>query len=199
MRRTIVRNMLRQRVNAVIGFVLCASVLSGCSRTSESSRKSVPERPVTPAAIAPVPAEMTVEQVKQMMGSDKPAMYLDVRTVAEFNQGHPPHAWNIPVFVRTDDGGMQKNADFLATVEKAIPKDTYVIVGCRSGKRSAIALNIMRGAGYGQLSNVLGGFLGQRDASGTTVHSGWKEAGYEVETGDGGDHSYAKLQAGAKP
>lgn len=64
------------------------------------------------------------------------ALLLDVRTTAEFREGHVPHALNVPV---------QELPGRLAEVG---PTSRPVVVYCRSGGRSAAASQILRGAGY---------------------------------------------------
>ncbi|HHX81801.1 MAG TPA: rhodanese-like domain-containing protein, partial [Pseudomonadaceae bacterium] len=40
-----------------------------------------------------------------------------------------------------------------------IPQDKPVVTLCRSGKRSAIALNILKEAGHSRVANIKGGIL----------------------------------------
>lgn len=46
-----------------------------------------------------------------------------------------------------------------------IPKDKPVVCLCRSGRRSAMAVNILKGAGFGQVANVAGGVLRWKELS----------------------------------
>lgn len=116
------------------------------------------------------------------------AIYLDVRTEGEFAQGHPAGALNVPVVFMKGPGQMQPNDDFADVVEKIIPKNTKLVVGCLAGGRSQRACEILEGAGYTDLTNVIGGWGGQRDASGTVVGKGWRDEGLPVsnEVGDAG-------------
>lgn len=193
--------MRHHHVDLVVGFVLCSCVMSGCSRANEKPVESSSSKPANAVATVAAPADVTPQETKKLLATSKSTVciYLDVRTVAEFEAGHVPGSWNIPVMTKSETGSMEKNPEFLSQVQAVIPKNSRVIVGCRSGSRSKRAWKMMRSAGYQQISNMLGGFLGKRDSSGTTIHSGWKELGYKIETGDGGDHSYAKLKTGAKP
>jgi rhodanese-related sulfurtransferase len=118
------------------------------------------------------------------------AIYLDVRTEAEFAAGHAPGAINIPVMMPKGPGRMQMNLDFVEVVEKAIPRDKKLVVGCMAGGRSQHACEILEEAGFTDLTNVVGGFGGQRDASGTVVVVGWRDAGLPVTT-ELGDGAYA--------
>jgi rhodanese-related sulfurtransferase len=64
------------------------------------------------------------------------ALLLDVRTQAEFREGHVPHALNIPV---------QELPHRLSEVG---PTKRPVVVYCRSGGRSAQAAALLKQAGY---------------------------------------------------
>ncbi len=124
------------------------------------------------------------------------AKYIDVRTEAEFAQGHPEGAVNIPVVFIKGPGQMELNPDFLPVVEEIFSKETTLIVGCLSGGRSARACEILEEAGYADLTNVLGGFGGQRDQSGTVLVVGWRDEGLPVSS-DPGERSYKSLRAKA--
>ena len=124
------------------------------------------------------------------------ALYLDVRTEAEFAAGHPEGAINIPVVFIKGPGQMQVNPEFVEIAEKVIPRDRKLVVGCMAGGRSQRACEMLEEAGYTDLTNVVGGFGGQRDASGKVVVAGWKDAGLPVTT-DLGDAAYAAQKAKA--
>jgi len=112
------------------------------------------------------------------------AVYLDVRTVGEFEAGHPAGARNIPV-LELDPATREPrpNPDFVATVERTLPRATKLIVGCQAGGRSQHACELLAQAGWKDVTNVRGGFGGARDHSGRVVVPGWREAGLPVETG----------------
>ncbi len=117
------------------------------------------------------------------------ALYLDVRTEGEFAAGHPEGAINIPVMVAKGPGQMQMNLDFVEVAEKVIPRGKKLVVGCMAGGRSQRACDMLEEAGYTDLTNVVGGFGGQRDASRQVVVAGWRDAGLPVTT-ELGDASY---------
>ena len=143
---------------------------------------------------------MAIKQQKPLEAHDTltknpGAIYLDVRTEGEFAQGHAAGALNLPV-VFMKGGGMQLNDDFEAVVEKVIPKNTKLIVGCQAGGRSQRACEILEGAGYTDVTNVVGGFGGQRDQSGAVVVKGWRDEGLPVSS-DVGDAGYQALRTKA--
>jgi len=109
------------------------------------------------------------------------ALYLDVRSEPEFAAGHPSGAINIPVmFVKA--GQMQLNPDFVEIVEKVLPKNKTLVVGCMAGGRSQRACDMLEDAGFTDLTNVVGGYGGQRDQNGTIVVTGWKDEGLPTDT-----------------
>lgn len=125
----------------------------------------------------------------ETMKKNPDALYLDVRTEAEFAAGHPAGAINIPVVFIKSPGKMELNPEFADVVEKVIPRGRKLVVGCLSGGRSQRACEILEDAGYTDLTNVVGGFGGQRDASGQVVVPGWKDSGLPV-TAELGDATY---------
>jgi len=112
------------------------------------------------------------------------AVYLDVRTVEEFEAGHPAGARNIPVLL-FDPATREprENADFVAVVERELPRTTKLIVGCQAGGRSQRACELLAQAGWTDVTNVHGGFGGARDRRGRIVVPGWRDAGLPVEAG----------------
>ena len=126
----------------------------------------------------------------------KGAAYLDVRTEPEFQQGHAVGAYNIPAFFFDASRRPVPNPDFEAIVRKALPPGTTLVVGCQSGVRSQRASEALERLGYAALHNLEGGFGGARSPQGDVV-AGWKDSGLPVETGDGGDRSYAALKKNA--
>jgi rhodanese-related sulfurtransferase len=129
-------------------------------------------------------AEMDPLQAYEVLKSNPAARYLDVRTEPEFEAGHPAGALNVPVIV-VDPATRRPtaNPDFIATVERHIPRTTKLLIGCQSGGRSERACALLAEAGFTDVTNVQGGFGGAHDASGRIVVPGWRDAGLPVETG----------------
>lgn len=138
--------------------------------------------------------EVTPEEANQLM-SEQRYLYVDVRTPAEFQAGRPAHSINIPVALpNPTTGRMQLNPEFLDVVEAVVPKDSQVIVGCRSGHRSAMAQKLMHEAGYEHTANMLGGFSGDSDPTGHVLTEGWSTLGLPVARGDTGANGYAAIK-----
>lgn len=89
---------------------------------------------------------------------DENVQRLDVRTVAEYSEGHVPGSLNINVL---DDS-------FAAIADSTLQKDKPVAVYCRSGKRSKKAAAILSKKGY-KVYDLDKGF------------ASWQEAGEKVE------------------
>ncbi len=140
-------------------------------------------------------AQITPEETKRLLDAGN-VLYLDVRTVPEFVGGHPPSALNIPVAeINAHSGQMEFNERFIGLAMAHIPRETRLVVGCRTGGRSQTACEMLAEAGYRNLSNVVGGFAGITDAHGQIEQEGWSTLGYPIERGEGGSKSYACLLA----
>jgi len=124
---------------------------------------------------------------------------LDVRTLEEFIYiGHAPMAWNIPLVSQTHDWDADKgyfayqpNPDFISLVkEVAAPTDTIVVM-CRSGGRSAMAVNLLAENGYTNVYQITDGMEGDKvknpesPVKGQRLVNGWKNSGapwtYEID------------------
>lgn len=121
-------------------------------------------------------------------------VYVDVRSIPEFESGHPAGAYNIPIMHKTG-AGMQPNAEFVEVVAAVFPKDTKLILGCRSGNRSLRAAEILLQAGYEDVVDQRAGTAGARDAFGQLQEAGWEAAGLEVGTEAHPDRAYDALRA----
>jgi rhodanese-related sulfurtransferase len=86
--------------------------------------------------------------------------YLDVRSIPEFQQGHPQGAYNIPLAHMMPGGRMAPNPDFPAVVAKHFAKTDRLLIGCKSGGRSLRAAEILAGAGFTDVIDVNTGFDG---------------------------------------
>ncbi|HZP44429.1 MAG TPA: rhodanese-like domain-containing protein [Candidatus Binataceae bacterium] len=140
--------------------------------------------------------QATPPEAHQALAQNPQAVYLDVRTEEEFAQGHPAGAINIPVVFLRAGAPPQPNPDFLRVAERLLPKDKAVVVGCMSGMRSQRACEILEEAGWGDLTNVRGGFGGQRDPSGAVIVEGWRDAGLPIARDPDAAYSALKSKAG---
>jgi rhodanese-related sulfurtransferase len=134
---------------------------------------------------------VTAKEAHEMWLADKNKIkILDVRTPEEYIfVGHAPMAHNIPfqlinykMAIRNQGPLMQANPNFIAEVgQKFKPSDTIVVI-CRSGNRSAAAVNAMAAAGFKTAFSVIDGFEGDRvkdpssTAYGKRFKNGWKNS-----------------------
>ena len=89
---------------------------------------------------------------------DENVQRLDVRTVAEYSEGHIPGAININVL----------DESFATMADSTLQKDKPVALYCRSGKRSKKAAAILGNKGY-KVFDLDKGF------------NAWEEAGEKAE------------------
>ena len=117
--------------------------------------------------------EVGPQEAFDLMKSDPEIIYLDVRSIPEFEAGHAKDAINIPLLHLIPGAGMQPNEDFLNVVEGNLSKDAKLVVGCKAGGRSARACELMAQRGYTDLTNMRGGFVAATDNVGRVVEPGW--------------------------
>ena len=114
-------------------------LLSGCSSKSEPSNSSTNES----AAISVPSIDSATFQSKII---SRGVIVLDVRTAGEFKQNHIIDARNIDV----------DSAEFDTAIGALDKKATYALY-CQTGRRSAIAYEKMKKAGFLNLYNLEGG------------------------------------------
>ena len=107
-------------------------------------------------ALAPVGAALADDFARvepqalaeRLESADPQLLVLDVRSAAEFDEGHIPGAVNIPHDVL---------GERIAELGPVGERD--VVVYCRSGRRAAIALEALKGAGFSRLFHLEGDYL----------------------------------------
>lgn len=85
--------------------------------------------------------------------ADSNVVVLDVRTVAEFSEGHIEGA------ILIDQG----QSDFIEKAKSTLPIEKKIAVYCRSGRRSANAAGKLADIGY-KCVNLKGGIIAWKDA-----------------------------------
>ncbi|MCP5468364.1 MAG: rhodanese-like domain-containing protein [Deltaproteobacteria bacterium] len=140
--------------------------------------------------------EISPEETQAELEQDKSAIYLDVRSIPEFEAEHPKNAINIPIMHRNEGtGSMEPNPDFLKVALVNLPKDKRLFVGCLRGGRSLKACQLLEQNGYEKLHNVEGGFGGAVDPStGLVSQKGWKASGLPVSTESKENETYRALR-----
>jgi rhodanese-related sulfurtransferase len=142
--------------------------------------------------------EVSPQEANDLMQNDSEYIYLDVRSVPEFEAGHAERAINIPIMHFTPGAGMSPNENFPAEVEAAIPKDAKLVVGCKSGMRSARACEILSQMGFTNVANIRGGFVGLSDNFGRVTEPGWSMLNLPTCSNCTDDARYETIAAKAK-
>lgn len=131
------------------------------------------------------------QELKQREGAK--ALFVDVRSRAEVTFVGAPSSidavvpLNEPVFDAWDDGRgsfrVEANKGFVAQLERRLAQaglgkgDTVILI-CRSGDRSARAINeLLVPAGFTRVYTVTEGFEGDLSKDGRRSVNGWKNAG----------------------
>jgi rhodanese-related sulfurtransferase/rubrerythrin len=120
-------------------------------------------------AASPAPVRnASAEEVRTLLDATRPGglTLLDVRMEPEYEEFHLPAAALIP---------LPELPDRLGDIDREKP----VVVYCRSGKRSAAAANLLSGAGFPTVINMLGGAMAWQGAAA----SGPPDSGMTLLTG----------------
>jgi rhodanese-related sulfurtransferase len=175
-------SMKRKFLPMVILFwmILCSAVLVLAASDIPKSKQTV------------LGLYLTAEEAfsKWHVDSEK-VVVLDVRTPEEYIfVGHAPMARNIPVrFLNQELTAkkrrpvMEPNPDFVSQVRRDYKASDTILIMCRSGGRSALAVNLLAEAGFQQVYNVTDGFEGdavkdpQSYYNGKRVKNGWRNSG----------------------
>ena len=128
------------------GILAAVALLAGCVAPRVSHAPS-PAATISQGALS----------ARQAAG-DATLVVLDVRTPEEYAAGHVPGAVNIP-----------HDQVEARLAELAAARDRDVIVYCRSGKRAALALEVLKQSGFARLGHLEGDM------------QAWSESGRPVE------------------
>ena len=119
-------------------------------------------------------------------------VYVDVRSIPEFEAGHPTAAYNVPL-AHMGPGGMVPNHEFLAVMEKCFPHDAKLVLGCKSGGRSLQAAGMLVSAGYTNVVDQRAGFHAGIGPSGRP-EPGWAPKGLPTSQKAEPGRSYEALR-----
>lgn len=108
----------------ILILLLIIMLLTACGQTTGNEQEAVY-------------VNITAKEAKEIMDTEAGYVILDVRTQAEYDEGHIPGAILIP------------NTEIKERAEEKLPdKDQLILVYCRSGNRSKKAAAILVELGY---------------------------------------------------
>ena len=173
---------------AAIGFAATASALGAEKEkpASVAADRQLPKAKQTTLGLY-VTAAQAYEKWKAAPDKVK---IIDVRTPEEYAFiGHPEMAWNIPFAFVTyqrkggkTEYGPKLNPDFVAEVKKIAGPTETLLLTCRSGDRSARAVEKLAAAGFNNVYTIIDGFEGDKVTDpesvfyGKRMRNGWKNS-----------------------
>lgn len=138
---------LAQLVLIVLSFGVCLTPV--CQAQDATTNTMSSSKPVMSAT------DLDAVALKQWLQREPDTLLLDVREMAEWNEGHLPNATLLPL------------GELTARAASALPDPRRpIVVYCRSGRRSQLAIEQLRNMGYSNLKNLKGGIIA------------WQEAGF---------------------
>jgi phage shock protein E len=133
----------------LVMLLAAATVFAACGESSDTSSETVAQSSTVATTVAATPA-VTLASVAEAASiqANPPAdlVILDVRTQAEFDQGHLEGAVVIDFYA----------ADFAEQLSQLDPSVPYLVY-CQSGNRSGQATSLMADLGFANVTDVDGG------------------------------------------
>jgi rhodanese-related sulfurtransferase len=122
-------------------------------------------------------------------------VYVDVRSIPEFEAGHPTGAYNVP-WKHMDAAGVSDNDDFVPVMERTFGKEAKLVVGCKSGGRSLAAAQALIDEGFTHVVDQRAGFMGTVGPKGP--EAGWAPKGLPTSQEAEAGHAYVSLAPRAR-
>ena len=188
-------NSISKNLFAVLVLTVFIGKLTISTSYAQESETTLPEHKQTTLGLYVTSAEAYT----MWLAYPEAITVLDVRTPEEYIYiGHAPMAYNVPIALQsyswnatTNEYDMKMQSDFVTQVQSiAEPTDT-ILVTCRSGSRSAMAVNQLAAAGYLYVFNITDGFEGDMVKDEASLYyekrmvNGWKNSGipwtYELD------------------
>jgi rhodanese-related sulfurtransferase len=184
------RHIGTNRALLAIVLVSIAGLTSPLTAHSDTNKASATQLPAGKQTMLGLYVTSREAYEKWNADPDK-VMIIDVRTPEEFLFiGHADMAWNIPLANQSYTWDAEKKTlpmsllpDFVARVQKVVGPDDTLLVTCRSGGRSAKAVNLLAKAGFKNVYNITDGVEGDavKDTNsvfdGQRLVNGWKNSG----------------------
>jgi rhodanese-related sulfurtransferase len=177
----------------VLGLPAGAGTALGDANNGQEKRMMNPISKDIPKAKETIPGlyVTAAEAYAQWQADPEHVFLLDVRTPEEhFWIGHAPMAWKIPLVGMVYEWDAENNRfptqplpDFVERVRSVLKPGDKVMAMCRSGGRSAMAVNALAKAGLTNVYNIIDGFEGDAVEdpgsvfAGQRLRNGWKNSG----------------------
>lgn len=135
-------------------FVAACTLAFVVACESKSEQPAKQEQPVAKVETKPEESKRVVAHVevpsidwaKALDMNKAGAQFLDVRNPDELREGYAPRTLRIPLPELRNRMG-------------ELPKDQDLLVYCRSGRRSEVAVKLLMNSGFTRVYNVQGGYL----------------------------------------
>jgi rhodanese-related sulfurtransferase len=121
--------------------------------------------------------------------------HIDVRTTQEFDEGHAPGAYNVPLLHFDPLRGRKPNERFVEIIERHFDRDTPLIVSCAHAHRSVAACQALIMAGFTRVANCDGGYFGRSGFDGRIQVPGWIDSGLPVVSNPEEGRDFRALEA----
>lgn len=176
-----------QSITIKVILVLCMTLFIGQLIYAQEALSELPKQKQTTLGLY-----VTSAEAFHMWSADQDNVtILDIRTPEEFIFiGHAPMAWNIPAFDQSYEWDAEKqhfpmvpNPDFVKKITELFQADDILLITCRSGDRSALAVNELAKVGYTNAYTITDGFEGgivndpESVFNGHRMLNGWKNSG----------------------
>ena len=135
----------------LILFLIFSFLIANQSCTTSASSAGVADRVEQEITIT---KNVNAKEFDKLIKEKETAIVLDVRTKGELAQGYINGAINIDI----------NSPAFKSNIDK-LDKTKPILVYCRSGRRSAMAMNYMRSWGFNEVYNLTGGIIAWNQAN----------------------------------
>jgi rhodanese-related sulfurtransferase len=174
-------------VKLILTLVFLTSLITSHCGYAQESDPEIPEKKQTVLGLY-----VTAQEAYEKWQADPDKVnILDVRTPEEYIFiGHAEMAWNIPLTFQTYEWDATKghfsekpNPDFLDLVKDLFAKEDPLLITCRSGGRSAVAVNLLAENGFKNAYTITDGMEGDKVNdpenlfNGKRMKNGWKNSG----------------------
>lgn len=136
-----------KKLKVIIIGMLLILVTSSCTSNNKESIENTENIPISENIFEEKEVKITVDEAKDIIEKEEDLLILDTRTEEEYKAGHIENAILIP------HDQLEMNLDQLKGFE-----DKPVLVYCRTGNRSAVAVDILIENGFNKIYHMNQGF-----------------------------------------